>query len=93
MVYVASARCCCQLLAIKGIQKRTPNEILAYLLKGARSHGAVRFSHSGTHPRGRLSSAAGGESAIVLVLICTCSITAMIVCIFEHVQCRWALNE
>ena len=29
----------------------------------------------------------------VPTLICTCSITAMIVCVFEHAQWRWALND
>ena len=29
----------------------------------------------------------------VLIFICTCSITAMIACICEHVQWRWALND
>ena len=29
----------------------------------------------------------------VLIFICTCSITAMVVCIFEHVQWRWELND
>jgi hypothetical protein len=40
-------------------------------------------------------SLAAGESAIkcMLMFICTCSITATIVCIFGHVQWRWALDD
>jgi hypothetical protein len=41
----------------------------------------------------RPARTAGGESAIGCCLSWTCAITATIVCIFEHVQWRWVLND